>query len=211
MGREERARGAKRAMGTLYAEHVKRFLDIIFSCLLLLFLCLPMLVIAVMIRSESEGGAIFKQKRMGRGGKVFVCYKFRTMYKDAPPYVPAAKLGDVQSHVTRVGGFLRRSSLDELPQLINVLVGDMSLVGPRPLICDEVDIHERRMEEGIYALRPGITGMAQISGRNLLDDGEKLENDKYYLQNIRPSLDAKILLRTVAKVITKEGVSREKE
>ena len=194
----------------MYGRYIKRLLDVIFSVLLLVFLCLPMLAIAVMIRIDSRGGAIFKQERRGRDGGVFVCYKFRTMHKSTPPYVPASRLSGAEGYVTRVGGFLRRSSLDELPQLLNVLMGDMSLVGPRPLICEESDIHERRMEEGIYTLRPGITGMAQVSGRNLLNDGEKLENDKYYLQNLRVSLDLKILLRTVAKVITKEGVSREK-
>ena len=194
----------------MYGRYIKRLLDVIFSTVLLVFLCLPMLAIAVAIRIDSRGGAIFKQERRGRDGGVFVCYKFRTMYKSAPPCVPASKLSDADRYITRVGGFLRRSSLDELPQLLNVLMGDMSLVGPRPLICEESDIHERRMEEGIYTLRPGITGMAQVSGRNLLDDGEKLENDKYYLHNLRVSLDLKILLRTVAKVITKEGVSREK-
>ena len=194
----------------MYGRYIKRLLDVIFSALLLVFLCLPMLAIAIAIQIDSRGGAIFKQERRGRDGRVFVCYKFRTMHKSTPPYVPASRLSGAERYVTRVGGFLRRSSLDELPQLVNVLMGDMSLVGPRPLICEESDIHERRMEEGIYTLRPGITGMAQVSGRNLLDDGEKLENDKYYLHNLRVSLDLKILLRTVAKVITKEGVSREK-
>ena len=197
-------------MGTRAYLLLKRALDIVFSAVLLVLLSLPMVSIALAILLTSEGGALFRQERVGRGGRVFICYKFRTMYRWAPPSRPKSGFFDAEGYITPVGRLLRRSSLDELPQLVNVLMGDMSLVGPRPLICEESDIHERRMEEGIYTLRPGITGMAQVSGRNLLDDGEKLENDKYYLHNQRVSLDLKILLRTVAKVITKEGVSREK-
>lgn len=190
----------------IYCRYVKRILDFVFSFLLLFFLLLPMLVIAVAIRSDSFGNAIFKQKRMGRGGRVFICYKFRTMYVSAPPDRPAADFSDSEKYVTRVGRFLRRSSLDELPQLFNVLKGDMSLIGPRPLICEEKEIHKRRMDGGIYALRPGITGMAQVSGRNLLCDEDKLRTDAYYLENIKIWLDIKILLKTFSKVIKGEGI-----
>ena len=191
----------------IYCRYVKRVLDVIFSFLLLLFLLLPMLVISVAIRSESEGKAIFRQKRMGRGGKIFTCYKFRTMYINAPSACPASKFENSGAYITRIGGFLRRSSLDELPQLFNVLKGDMSIIGPRPLICEEEEIHKRRMEGGVYALRPGITGMAQVSGRNLLCDEEKLRGDIYYLENIRMWLDVKILFRTFFKVAKGEGVA----
>lgn len=193
----------------IYCRYIKRILDLVLSFFLLLFLLLPMLVIAVAIRSDSCGSAIFKQKRMGRGGRIFVCYKFRTMYVNAPAHKSAAEFSDSQRYVTRVGGFLRRSSLDELPQLLNVLKGDMSLIGPRPLICEEKEIHKRRMDGGIYALRPGITGMSQISGRNLLCDEDKLLGDAYYLENVRIWLDIKILLKTFWKVIKGEGVKAE--
>lgn len=195
----------------IYCRYIKRILDILFSFLLLLFLLLPMFIIAVVIRCDSDGNAVFKQKRMGRGGKIFVCYKFRTMYINAPRSMPASKFKDSGVYITRVGIFLRRSSLDELPQLFNVLKGDMSIVGPRPLICEEKEIHRRRMDGGVYSLRPGITGMAQISGRNLLGDDEKLWGDLYYLENIKMRLDIKILFRTFFKVAKAEGVSAKEQ
>ncbi len=190
----------------IYCRFVKRSLDIVISLTLLFFLLIPMFLIAVIIRSDSNGSAIFKQKRVGRGGEVFVCYKFRTMYITAPPSKSAAELGDAKKYITRVGMFLRHSSLDELPQLYNVLKGNMSLIGPRPLICEEENIHRMRMDSGVYALRPGITGMAQINGRNNLDDEEKLNRDIYYLENVRLTLDTKILLQTLLKVVKGDGV-----
>ena len=190
----------------IYRAFLKRLLDLILSVILVSLLFLPMLIIAVAIRSESRGGAIFRQKRRGRGGRVFVCYKFRTMYLNAPQNMPASQFCDRERYITRVGRFLRRSSLDELPQLFNVIRGDMSLVGPRPLICEEKDMHDGRQRAGVYALRPGITGMAQISGRNSLDNSEKILQDAYYLNNLKLSLDAKILFRTLFSVIRKEGI-----
>ena len=195
----------------IYGRYIKRCLDFALSLVLILLLLLPMLVIAVCIRIDSEGEIIFKQKRCGRGGREFVCYKFRTMYQSAPKNIPASSFADYKKYVTRVGGFLRRSSLDELPQLFNVIRGDMSLVGPRPLIFEEADMHEKRMSDGVYELRPGITGMAQISGRNLLDDGEKLENDRYYLDNLRLLLDFKICIFTIVKIFKKEGLQSKSE
>jgi O-antigen biosynthesis protein WbqP len=192
-------------LNRIYRAFLKRALDLILALVLSILLLLPMLIIVVAIRAESEGSAIFKQERRGRGGRVFVCYKFRTMRRDAPSNMPASSFQDRELYVTRVGRFLRRSSLDELPQLFNVIRGDMSLVGPRPLICEESEIHDGRQREGVYALRPGITGMAQIGGRNSLDDREKLEKDTYYLHNLRPSLDAKILFSTLSCVIKREG------
>ncbi|MBP3370527.1 MAG: sugar transferase [Clostridia bacterium] len=189
----------------IYCRYVKRVVDIVLSASLIFFLLLPMLIISVVIRADSRGKAIFRQKRCGRRGKIFICYKFRTMYCDAPSNIPASEFKSHQKHVTRVGKFLRRTSLDELPQLFNVLKGDMSLVGPRPLIFEETNMHEGRMKTGVYELRPGITGMAQISGRNLLNDDEKLKNDRYYLDNLNPSLDFKILMRTFGKLFEKEA------
>ena len=206
MRRSEKAR-----YNGLYCKYIKRFLDIILSLVLIFFLLFPMLVIAVCIRVDSEGKIIFRQKRCGRAGREFICYKFRTMYENAPKNLPASSFVDYKKYVTRVGRFLRRSSLDELPQLFNVLKGDMSLVGPRPLIFEEKQMHEKRMKEGVYALRPGITGMAQVSGRNLLDDEEKLENDRYYLNNLRLLLDFKIFVRTFIKILKKEGLEKKAE
>jgi O-antigen biosynthesis protein WbqP len=197
----------KKGIFCIYCRYVKRFLDVLFSIILLTFLLPLMLVISVLIVSESRGGAIFKQYRMGRNGKPFLCYKFRTMRKDAPHSVPANELVDSQKYVTRVGGLLRRSSLDELPQLFNVLRGEMSIVGPRPLICEEIEIHKLRESAGIYSLRPGLTGLAQVNGRNLLCDSEKIENDKLYLDNVRMRLDAKIIFMTVGCVFMGKGIT----
>lgn len=195
----------------IYCKYVKRALDIFFSLILIIFSFPVMIIIGAVIRIDSSGHAIFKQKRMGRNGKIFVCYKFRTMYVNAPNSVPAKDFPDSQKYVTRIGSFLRRSSLDELPQLFNVLFGDMSIVGPRPLICEEEEIHRARKTEGIYVLRPGLTGLAQIKGRNLLCDSEKIENDKLYLDTVRMRLDIKIVFMTLGCVIAGEGVNSNKE
>ena len=190
----------------------KRVLDIFFSLVLIALLLPLMAFVYLLVICTSSGGGIFKQIRVGRSGESFVCYKFRTMYKHAPATKSAAELEDREKYITRVGKFLRRSSLDEIPQLFNVIKGDMSLVGPRPLICEETDIHRQRMEHGVYSLRPGITGMAQINGRNLLCDEEKLKKDRYYLQNVKIGLDIKILFYTFFKVAKGDGINaRTKE
>ena len=197
---------AEKRIFSIYCRYIKRSLDVFFSLILLLFFFPVMAFIAIAIKIDSQGSVIFKQKRMGKGGKVFICYKFRTMRADAPSSVPAKAFFDAEKYVTRVGSFLRRSSLDELPQLFNVLFGHMSLVGPRPLICEESDVHKMRNEAGIYALRPGLTGLAQIKGRNLLLDSEKIEHDRIYLDNVRITLDAKILFMTFGCIISGQGV-----
>ena len=198
---------ANKGILCIYCKYVKRFLDIFFSVILMIFLSPLMLIISLAIVLETRGGAIFKQNRMGRNGKIFVCYKFRTMKRDAPHSIPAKELADPDKYVTAIGKLLRRSSLDELPQLFNVLKGDMSIVGPRPLICEEKEIHNLRKSAGIYALRPGLTGLAQINGRNLLCDSEKIENDKRYLDNVGMRLDAKIVFMTFGCVFLGIGVT----
>ena len=200
---------AKKGILGVYCRYTKRFLDVFFSIILIILLTPLMIVIALTVSLESRGGAIFKQKRMGRNGKTFICYKFRTMRADAPHSIPAKELEHPEMYVTRVGAFLRRSSLDELPQLFNVLRGDMSLVGPRPLICEEEEVHKMRQSAGIYVLRPGLTGLAQINGRNLLCDSEKIENDKLYLDNVRMRLDAKIIFMTFGCVLACKGISNQ--
>lgn len=199
-------KGQAKAVG-IYCRYIKRILDVFFSVILIALLFPVMIIIGVAIKIDSRGSVIFKQKRMGRSGKEFTCYKFRTMRSDAPSDIPANLFFDSKKYVTRVGVFLRRSSFDELPQLFNVLFGTMSLVGPRPLICEEGEIHQRRKDAGIYSLRPGLTGLAQISGRNLLCDSEKIENDRIYLENVKIRLDAKILLLTLRAVFSGEGIS----
>jgi len=185
---------------------IKRVLDLLFSVVLLIVLFLPMLTIGLCIRLGTGESAIFKQKRIGADGRVFTCYKFRTMYMRAPSELSTAEFADAQSFITPIGKKLRRVSLDELPQLINVALGQMSLVGPRPLIAREHNAHEMRYGSGASSLRPGITGLAQISGRDMLDDVNKVYFDTEYLFNMSFLLDLRILLITVTKAFRGEGV-----
>ena len=176
---------------------LKRILDIIFSAVLIFLLALPMCVIALAIVLTSSGGAIFFQRRIGRDGREFICYKFRTMYDFAPKSCPKSKLGSADEYITPVGKFLRMTSLDELPQLFNVLMGDMSLVGPRPLVAEEGEIHILRRRCGVYGLRPGITGLAQVSGRDDVSDLQKARLDARYVRGMSFKTDVGIVLRTI--------------
>lgn len=194
----------------VYAK-IKRALDIFFSALLLFFLVIPMLLIWLTVRISSRGEGIFRQLRIGRDGKSFVCYKFRTMYKGAPANTPSSEFLSVAKYVTPIGRILRRTSLDELPQLFNVLRGDMSLVGPRPLISEEAEVHRLRREYGVYSIRPGLTGLSQINGRDSLTDRRKAELDRAYLEAFGFIQDVKIIGKTVAGVISGDGIAGGKQ
>lgn len=187
---------------------VKRILDAVFSFILIIFLLLPMTLIWIAVKLDTPGKGIFRQIRVGKDGRLFECLKFRTMYTSAPPCRPSSKFHDAQNYVTPVGRFLRRTSLDELPQLFNVLRGDMSLVGPRPLILAERHVHEGRKKHGVYGIRPGITGLSQISGRDNVSDDEKVLLDAKYLYEFGIMQDVKILAKTIGKVINGEGNKR---
>lgn len=195
----------KTADKTSYAK-LKRFLDVFISYLLLCISYIPMLAIALSIKLTTSGSVIFRQIRIGADGKRFICYKFRTMSLDAPSELPTSEFSDSALYVTPIGRFLRKTSLDELPQLFNVLAGDMSLVGPRPLIECEQNMHKRRAELGVYSLRPGITGLAQVNGRDMIDDEVKLSYDAEYSKDLCLLSDLKIIIRTVIKVFTADGV-----
>lgn len=184
---------------------LKRILDVMFSAILIIFLSLPMLIIWIAIRLDTPGKGIFRQIRVGQEGRLFGCYKFRTMYESAPPCRPSSQFADAQRYVTPVGRFLRRTSLDELPQLFNVIKGDMSLVGPRPLILAEREVHEGRRKNGVYALRPGMTGLSQINGRDGLSDREKIDTDTRYLCEFGFIQDMKIIAKTLTAVVSGEG------
>ena len=183
----------------------KRILDVIFSAVLIVFLSLPMFIIWIAVRINSPGEGIFRQIRVGKDGRLFECYKFRTMYVSAPACRPSSDFSDAKLYITPVGRFLRRTSFDELPQLFNVFKGDMSLVGPRPLILAEKAVHEGRRQNGVYALRPGMTGLSQISGRDGLSDLEKVERDTQYLYGFGFIQDVRIIAKTLTAVISGEG------
>lgn len=181
--------------------YVKRAVDVIGASVGLLLLAVPMCLIAVAVKLDSKGPVFFRQLRMGQHSVPFVCYKFRSMYTYAPSECTANALQDRSHMVTRVGNFLRKSSLDEVPQLWNVLKGDMSLIGPRPLILKETWINEERAKRGVYELQPGITGLAQICGRNQVSDRDKLYFDEYYLTHYGMWLDVKVFFGTILYVV----------
>lgn len=156
---------------------IKRFLDTVLSVIALVVLSPLMLLSIAAIKFDSHGPAIFKQKRIGRNGKAFVVYKFRTMLLYSPSHVATAQLENADQYITRVGKVLRKTSIDELPQLVNIIKGDMSIIGPRPLIKDERNIHSMRYHQGVYFLRPGLAGLAQINGRDLVNPEEKVKLD----------------------------------
>ena len=181
--------------------YVKRAMDVVGAVVGLVLMAVPMVLVAVAVKLDSPGPVFFRQLRMGRHSVPFVCYKFRSMVTSAPKECAANDLQDRAHMVTWVGNFLRKSSLDEVPQLWNVLKGDMSLIGPRPLILNETWINEERAKRGVYELQPGITGLAQICGRNQVSDWDKVYFDEYYLTHYGLWLDVKILLGTVLYVV----------
>lgn len=184
---------------------VKRVVDITVACLILLVLLVPMLVIALLIKLGSPGPAFFKQQRMGLGGKPFTIYKFRTMKKDAPSEMATLEFTNSSDYITRIGGFLRRTSIDELPQLFNIIKGDMSFVGYRPVCLTEEKLNATRMEYGVFTLRPGITGLAQVKGRDAIRSPEKALLDKEYVENCSAKLDLWCCIKTIWTVISGKG------
>ena len=184
---------------------IKRVVDFTVACIILLVLALPMLIIAALIKIGSSGPALFKQQRMGLGGKPFTIYKFRTMKQDAPPEMATLEFKDSSDYITRIGGFLRRTSIDELPQLLNIIKGDMSFVGYRPVCLTEENLNNLRMEYGVFALRPGITGLAQVKGRDTLRSPEKALLDKQYVEECSAKLDLWCCWQTVWTVISGKG------
>lgn len=185
---------------------IKRGLDVLLSALGLLVLAPLFLLLFLIIRCDSKGPAVFRQKRVGREGALFEVYKLRTMKTSAPSSVATSELSDAQAHITRIGHILRKTSLDELPQLFNVLRGDMSLIGPRPLVPEEKGIHEERMKRGAYTVRPGITGWAQVNGRDCVDPATKADLDAFYADNLSASLDMKIIIFSFLCVLTGRGI-----
>ncbi|MBQ2953771.1 MAG: sugar transferase [Clostridia bacterium] len=174
-------------------------MDVLCTLAGLLVLALPLLLVMLIIYVDDPGPVLFRQYRVGRDGKPFRIFKFRSMRMAAPGNLATAA-EDPDRYVTRVGRFLRRCSIDELPQLLNVLLGDMSLVGPRPLISDEREVHELRMRCGVYGVRPGLTGLAQINGRDALSPVEKVRWDTRYLKQFGLWTDIRILFSTIPKV-----------
>lgn len=191
--------------GKIYCR-IKRLFDIFVSLLALIVFLIPMMIIALAVYADNPGKVIFSQYRVGLHGKRFKIYKFRTMKWQTPKYLATAELDNPDEYITKLGHFLRKSSLDEIPQLINVLKGDMSLIGPRPLISDEYEMHIMRTRFGVYNIRPGITGLAQVNGRDLMKTEEKIHWDVRYLREFGLKTDLGVLLTTIPYVLEKKGV-----
>jgi len=187
-----------------FALFIKRCLDILFALILLILLIPLWIIIPVLIKIDSPGRVIYTQKRVGINSGFFTIYKYRTM-KEGTPDIPTDKVADPQELVTKFGRFLRRTSIDEIPQLINILKGQMSFIGPRPALYNQPELISLRKEKGVDKMRPGITGLAQVSGRDDLPIPVKVEYDKRYVDNFSLLNDFKILIITVKAVFTAKG------
>ena len=183
----------------------KRIFDIVVSFAALCVLIVPFIVIGIIIRCESKGPAVFKQQRIGRDGKVFTIYKFRTMRTEAPSEMATRVFHDSESYITNFGGFLRRFSIDEFPQFFNILIGDMSLVGYRPVCLVEEHLNELREEYGALRVRPGVTGLAQVMGRDDISHVMKAKYDAEYVNGLSLKLDLWCFFKTFETVITGRG------
>lgn len=189
----------------MYREYGKRIEDVSIALAALVILGLPMLLVAAAIRLTSKGPALFRQKRFGKDKQLFTVYKFRTMSTKAPKNMPTNSFTNADSYITPLGGVLRKLSIDELPQLLNVIKGEMSIVGPRPVIKTEKKLISLRQKYRANSVKPGITGWAQVNGRDDLDDQRKAEMDGEYVQQLSFLTDVKIMIKTIGAVLMMSG------
>ena len=184
---------------------MKRILDIVLSTVGIIFLSPFLLIIAFLIKIDSKGSILFKQKRVGINKNHFYIYKFRTMFEKTPKDAPTHLLENPDMYITKVGRFLRKSSLDELPQIANILLGQMSIIGPRPALWNQYDLIAERDKYGANDIRPGLTGWAQINGRDELSIEVKAKLDGEYVQKISFPFDLKCFLGTIKAAIRQDG------
>ncbi len=189
----------------MYKKVFKRLLDIVLATGGIIALSVPMGLIAIAIKIDSKGPVFFKQKRVGLNKEHFEILKFRTMRTDTPKDVPTHELSDPKKWITGVGRFLRKTSLDELPQLFNIFKGEMSVIGPRPALWNQYDLIEERDKYGANGVRPGLTGLAQISGRDELEIPVKAKLDGEYVEKMSLLFDCKCFIKTIKSVIKSEG------
>lgn len=190
----------------MYKRHVKRGLDILLSLLAIILLSWLFLFLSFLIKCTSKGPVFFRQKRVGKYKSYFYILKFRTMRIDTPKDMPTHMLNNPERYITKIGRFLRRTSLDELPQLFNILVGHMSIVGPRPALWNQDDLIGERDLYGANDVRPGLTGLAQVNGRDELPIPVKAKLDGLYVKNIKFSMDMRCVWKTIIQVFTGDGV-----
>ena len=190
----------------MYKYFFKRIIDIILSLLAIILLVIPMLIIAIAIKCDSKGPVFFKQKRIGIHKKHFYILKFRTMRIDTPHDAPTHELADPKKWITKVGGFLRKTSLDELPQIFNIFVGQMSVIGPRPALWNQDDLIAERDKYGANDVKPGLTGWAQINGRDELEIPVKAKLDGEYVRRMGFFFDCRCFFGTIFSVLRSDGV-----
>ena len=195
-----------------YRDVCKRFFDFVFSLIGIVVLAVPMLIVAIVIKIDSPKEQIlFRQKRVGKNNHEFTIYKFRSMRQDAPHEMSTKNFENPEAYITPVGKFIRKASLDELPQLFNVFKGEMSIVGPRPLIPNEEKVLELRNEYGANKILPGITGLAQVNGRDEITDEVKAKYDGQYAQKLSWFLDISIVFKTLFDVVRSRGIREGKK
>ena len=190
----------------MYRNYIKRLLDIILSLAAILVLAIPMALVALWIKLDSPGPVFFRQRRVGKGKTYFNILKFRTMRGDTPHDVPTHLLKNPDAYITKSGAFLRKTSLDELPQIFNILAGQMSVIGPRPALYNQYDLIEARDAVHANDIRPGLTGLAQVNGRDELSIEEKSRYDGEYAANVTFAMDFKIFFHSVNYVFKRRGV-----
>lgn len=195
----------------MYERFGKRVLDLAVAVPAFIILSPLMIIAAMWIKLDSPGGVLFRQPRAGKNRVPFTVYKFRSMAVNAPKNMATNDFKDADAYITRSGKVLRKLSIDELPQLFNVIKGDMSIVGPRPVVLAEKRLLDLRKEQGALAVKPGVTGWAQVNGRDELSPGEKAELDGYYARNVKLLLDVKCIILTAWIVLTLAGNSEGHE
>lgn len=185
---------------------MKRLLDFLFAVILIIILSPLLIIISIIIKCDSKGPVFFKQRRIGKNKREFLIYKFRTMKVDTPD-IATDKFNDADKYITKIGVLLRKTSFDELPQLINIIKGDMSFVGPRPALYNQYELIQMREEKGVNRCIPGITGYAQINGRDMITDKQKVLLDEYYAKNKSLKFDAKIIAKTFINVLLRKDIT----
>ena len=187
----------------MYQKFFKRLIDIVLSACGIVVLAVPMLLIALAVRLDSKGPVLFWQKRIGINKSTYMMPKYRSMYCTAPANMPTHLLSSPEKWITPVGRILRRTSLDELPQLFSILKGDMSIVGPRPALWNQDDLVAQRDKYGANSIRPGLTGWAQVNGRRTVEWNKRIEYNIWYAENVSLLLDLKIVWMTIFKVLSR--------
>ncbi len=190
----------------MYSKYIKRIIDFSLALIGTIVLLPVYIVLALLIKLDSRGPVLFKQKRVKRNKEYFNILKFRTMYIDTPKNMPTHLLENPEQYITRTGKFLRKYSLDELPQIFNILSGDMSIIGPRPALWNQEDLLDERDKYGANDIKPGLTGLAQISGRDELPVEVKARIDGEYAKNLSFWFDVKLFFGTILSVIKHDGV-----